>query len=420
MNIPYELRIGWRYTRIRKRPSGHGFIAFTALFSIIGIALGVAVLIVIMSVMNGFQRDVQDKLLSILPHIEVLPGADQNFTAQDWGPQIQKILLNHNVLSVAPYSDVQVLLQYNVVMRGVMLRGVNPDLEIQVSSLDPKIMNQHIINLLPGRFNMVLGSALAEMMNISVGDQVTLILPKSFPYSVNQMLGMKQCNVIGIFRSGHAELDQNLVYMHIQDLEHVYEKNMSTTLRIKLKDIHKAPTVAHELRAILPNDFDIYDWTQKNANWFSAVKIEKRIAFIVLMLIIAVAMFNLVSSLVMTVMNKRADIAVLKTLGARSQGIMLIFFIQGLVIGVIGILIGVFFGILVALNISIIVSFIQNLFGVQFLPQDVYLINELPSQLLISDIVKIVSLSFFLCMLATIYPSFCAAKVQPAQVLRYE
>lgn len=419
MKIPYEFQIGWRYTRVGKRTSGKGFISFTALLSMCGIALGVSVLIIVLSVMNGFQRDVRDRMLSIFSHIEIFSIFGPSAGLKDWNHQIKKALSHTHVVGAAPYFEGQALLGYGDSMQGLLLKGIDPDLEPQVSVLDSNINNNLFKKLLPGQFGLIIGGMFADSLGISIGEKVAVIVPQEMSSLVGGIPRFKHFTIVGIFRSGHVELDSNLVFLNIQDAQALYRRTTPTGVKLKLSDIHLAPRVASELRSILSRDVYIRDWTKQHGSWFAAVRIEKRMMFVVLTLIIAVAAFNLVSSLVMTVMDKQSDIAILRTLGARSTSIVLVFFVQGISIGVAGILIGAVMGILITLNIPVVIPAIERFLGIQFIPTGVYFVNELPVQLLWSDIVKIICIAFFFCVLATFYPSFRAAKIQPAKALRY-
>lgn len=420
MKIPYELQIGWRYTCVGKRTTGNGFISFIALLSMIGVALGVAVLIIVLSVMNGFQRDVRDKMLSVFPHVEFFSILGPSAGLKDWNKEAQKALSNSHVIGAAPYFEAQALLSCEDSVRGVMLRGIDPHLEVQVSSLAPNVMDKLFEYLLPGNFKIIIAGILADNMGISVGDKVTVVAPREQSTPAGIIPRMKKFTVAGIFRSGHFEFDSNLVFMNIEDAQIFYRRTSPSGVRLKLADINLAPRITNELRSVLSKDVFVTDWTKQNSNWFAAMQVEKRMMFIILTLLIAVAAFNLVSSLVMTVMDKQADIAILRTLGAQSKSIMLIFFTQGIAIGIIGIFMGMLCGVLIALNIPVIVPTVERLLGVHFLPKGVYFIDELPSQLLWSDVSKVASMAFLFCMLATLYPSFRATQIKPAKALRYK
>ncbi|MCG5077920.1 lipoprotein-releasing ABC transporter permease subunit [Paraburkholderia tagetis] len=417
MKLPYEWQIGWRYTRAGKRTTGNGFISFIALISMSGIALGVAALIVVLSVMNGFQRDVRDRMLSVLAHIEIFSPTG---TMPDWQLTAKEAKANPEVIGAAPYVDAQALLTRGESLSGVALRGVEPSEEPQVSDINKEMKAGSLDDLTPGSFNIVLGGDLAANLGVTKGDKVTLVAPEGSITPAGMLPRLKQFTVAGVFESGHYEYDSSLALINIRDAEVLYRLAAPSGVRLRLKDMQRAPAVARQLVHTLSGDLYIRDWTQQNKTWFSAVQIEKRMMFIILTLIIAVAAFNLVSSLVMTVTNKQADIAILRTLGAQPGSIMKIFFVQGVTIGFAGTGIGIALGCLIAWSIPWSVPMIEHLFGVQFLPPSVYFISELPSELVASDVIRIGSIAFVLSALATLYPSWRAAKVRPAEALRYE
>ncbi|MBN3853136.1 lipoprotein-releasing ABC transporter permease subunit [Paraburkholderia sp. Ac-20340] len=417
MKLPYEWQIGWRYTRAGKRTTGNGFISFIALISMSGIALGVAALIVVLSVMNGFQRDVRDRMLSVLAHVEIFSPTG---SMPDWQLTAKEAKTNSEVIGAAPYVDAQALLTRGDSVSGVALRGVEPSEEPQVSDIDKEMKLGSMNDLTPGSFNIVLGADLAVSLGVTKGDKVTLVAPEGTITPAGMLPRLKQFTVVGVFESGHYEYDSTLALVNIRDAEVLYRLAAPSGVRLRLKDMQRAPTVARQLVHTLSGDLYIRDWTQQNKTWFSAVQIEKRMMFIILTLIIAVAAFNLVSSLVMTVTNKQADIAILRTLGAQPGSIMKIFVVQGVTIGFVGTAIGVALGCLIAWSIPWLVPMIEHLLGVQFLPPSVYFISELPSELVPGDVIRIGLIAFVLSALATLYPSWRAAKVRPAEALRYE
>ncbi|PTB19787.1 lipoprotein-releasing system transmembrane subunit LolC [Trinickia symbiotica] len=417
MKLPYEWQIGWRYTRAGKRTTGNGFISFIALVSMSGIALGVAALIVVLSVMNGFQKEVRDRMLSVLAHVEIFSPSG---AMPDWQLTANEARRNPEVIGAAPYVDAQALLTRQDAVSGVALRGVDPALEPQVSDIGKEMKAGRLTDLVPGQFNIVLGADLAENLGVTIGDKITLVAPEGSMTPAGLMPRLKQFTVAGMFQSGHYEYDSSLALVNIHDAEALFRVPAPTGVRLRLKDMQQAPRVAHELARTLSGDLYIRDWTQQNKTWFSAVKIEKRMMFIILTLIIAVAAFNLVSSLVMTVTNKQADIAILRTLGAQPGSIMKIFVVQGMTIGFVGTATGVALGTLIAWSIPWLVPMIEHLLGVQFLPPSVYFISELPSELVPGDVIRIGVIAFVLSTLATLYPSWRGAKVRPAEALRYE
>jgi lipoprotein-releasing system permease protein len=417
LKLPYEWQIGWRYTRAGKRTTGNGFISFIALVSMSGIALGVAALIVVLSVMNGFQRDVRDRMLSVLAHIEIFSPTG---SMPDWQLTAKEAKTNPEVIGAAPYVDAQALLTRGDSLSGVALRGIEPSEEPQVSDIDKEMKAGSLNDLTPGSWNIVLGGDLAASLGVQVGDKVTLVAPEGSITPAGMLPRLKQFTVVGVFESGHYEYDSTLALTNIHDAEILYRLPAPSGVRLRLKDMQRAPAVARQLVHTLSGDLYIRDWTQQNKTWFSAVQIEKRMMFIILTLIIAVAAFNLVSSLVMTVTNKQADIAILRTLGAQPSSIMKIFFVQGVTIGFVGTGLGVALGCLIAWSIPWTVPAIEHVLGVQFLPPSVYFISELPSELVASDVIRIGLIAFVLSALATLYPSWRAAKVRPAEALRYE
>ncbi|PZX27943.1 MULTISPECIES: lipoprotein-releasing ABC transporter permease subunit [Cupriavidus] len=416
MKFPYEWQIGWRYTRASKRASRNTFISFISMISMLGIALGVAALIVVLSVMNGFQKEVRDRMLSVLAHIEVIgPSA-----LPDWQKTAAEALQNKEVVGAAPYVAAQAMLTRDDAVRGVLLRGVEPSQEPKVSEIGSQFRAGNMAALVPGSFGIALGNELANAMGVQVGDKVTLLAPQGTITPAGVLPRLKQFTVVGVFSSGHFEFDSALALVNLQDAETLFRLSGPTGVRLKLQDMQRAPLVAQELAGTMSGELYLRDWSKQNRNWFAAVQTEKRMMFIILTLIIAVAAFNLVSTLVMTVTDKQADIAILRTMGAQPGSIMKIFIVQGVAIGFIGTLLGVAGGTLIATNIDVIVPFIERLLHVQFLPRDIYFISQLPSDPRVNDIATIGIISFVLATLATLYPSWRAARVNPAEALRYE
>ncbi|CAG7601649.1 lipoprotein-releasing ABC transporter permease subunit [Candidatus Vallotia tarda] len=417
MKLPYEWQIGLRYTRTGKRSSDNGFISFISLISMLGIALGVAALIVVLSVMNGFQKEVRDRMLSVLAHIEILSPIG---SMPNWQLTNNEARQNSSVLGCAPYVDAQALLVRKNSVNGVTVRGIDPALEPQVSDISTKIKIGRLVDLKPASFSIVIGVNLASALGVTLGDKVMLVAPDGDFTPADMLPRFKQFTVVGIFESGHYEFDRTLALISIIDAQSLFQLSAPTGLRLRIKDMQHAPEVARQLTVTLSGHQYIRDWTQQNKTWFSAVKIEKRMMFIILMLITAVATFNLVSSLVMTVTDKQADIAILRTLGAQSRSIMKIFIIQGVTIGFVGTSIGITLGCILAVSIPWLVPLIEYAFNFQFLPPSIYFISELPSDLVMVDVIKIGTIAFVLSILATLYPSWRGAKVHPAKALRYE
>lgn len=416
--LPYELQLGLRYTRAGRSMRRNGFISFISAVSMLGIGLGVAALIVVLSVMNGFQKDVTGRMLSVISHIEVFsPDGD---ALPDPGRTLAEVRQNKAVVGAAPFVDQQSLIARGDLMQGAIVRGIDPQQEPQVTDLAAQLQDTLLPKLQPGSFDVLLGSDLARKLRAGPGDKVTLIAPSGQVTPAGVMPRLKQVTVAGTFTSGHYEYDSTLVLLHIQDAERIYRVAGPTGIRLKLRDMNAARQVADELAATLSGHLLILDWTRQNATWFAAVQLEKRMMFIILALIVAVAAFNLVSTLVMTVQDKRADIAILRTLGASPTSILKIFVVQGALVGVLGTLGGLLLGLLIAYNIDVIVPFIERVLHVSFLPKDIYLINRMPSDPRASDIVPVALISLLLSLLATLYPSWRASHVNPAEALRYE
>ena len=418
MPIPYELQLGWRYTRAGRATRRNGFISFISGVSMLGIALGVAALIIVLSVMNGFQKEVTDRMLGVISHIEITSRDGQALADIDAIAAAAR--KNKEVIGVAPFIASQALIARGEDMKGTLIRGIDPKLEPQVTDISMTAQKGALDKLVPGQFGVVLGIELARSLYVRDGDQVTLIAPGGQVTPAGVVPRLKQFTVVGTFDSGHYEYDSALAMIHEEDAQRVFRLDGPSGLRIKLKDLHQAREVADELAATLPGSFLIRDWTRQNKTWFAAVQVEKRMMFIILTLIVAVAAFNLVSTLVMTVTDKRADIAILRTLGASPKSIMGIFVVQGAMVGVIGTVLGLALGLGIAYNIDVIVPAIEHALHTSFLPQDIYLISKMPSDPQQSDIMPIAIISLVLSFAATLYPSWRASRVNPAEALRYE
>ena len=338
MNWPYELQIGWRYTRSGRAGRRNGFISFISAVSMAGIALGVAALIIVLSVMNGFQKEVRDRMLAVIAHVEVRALGDA--ALPDWRLTAAKARQHPQVIGAAPFVAAQALIAQGEQMRGTLVRGISPDDEASVTDLAAKLRGTVLTRLQPGAWGVVLGGELARSLGVREGDKVALIAPGGQVTPAGVIPRLKQLTVVGTFDSGHYEYDSTLVLLHHEDAQRIFRLEGPTGIRLKLRDLHQARTVAQELASSLSGDLLIRDWTQQNRTWFAAVQLEKRMMFIILTLIVAVAAFNLVSTLVMTVQDKRADIAILRTLGASPRSIMAIFVVQGAMVGVIGTLAG--------------------------------------------------------------------------------
>jgi lipoprotein-releasing system permease protein len=418
MQIPYELILGWRYTRAGRATRRNGFISFISGVSMLGIALGVAALIIVLSVMNGFQKEVRDRMLSVVSHIEIY--APYGAALPDLARTLAETRANPQVIGAAPFIAAQALLARGEDMKGTIVRGIDPALEPEVTDLAGELKNTALTRLIPGEFGVVLGGELARSLGVVEGDKVTLVAPSGQVTPAGVVPRLKQMTVVGTFDSGHYEYDSALVLMHLDDAARIFRLEGPSGVRLKLQDLHQARAVAAELAKTLTGDLLIRDWTRQNRTWFAAVQLEKRMMFIILTLIVAVAAFNLVSTLVMTVTDKRADIAILRTLGASPQSIMGIFVVQGAMVGVIGTLAGLVLGLGVAFNIDVLVPALEQFLGATFLPKDVYLISSMPSDPQQSDILPVALISLVLAFVATLYPSWRASRVNPAEALRYE
>jgi len=415
--LPFELRIGWRYTRAGRSTRRNGFISFISGVSMLGIALGVAALIIVLSVMNGFQKEVRDRMLSVVSHIEIYSASG---ALPDPAQTIREARANPEVVGAAPFISMQALLARGEDMKGALVRGIDPALEPQVTDMAGGAQQAVLARLVPGGFGIVLGGELARNMGVQAGDQVTLIAPGGQVTPAGVVPRLKQMTVVGTFESGHYEYDSALVFMHLEDAQRMFRLEGPSGVRLKLRDLQQARVVGRQLAQQLSGDMLVRDWTQQNRTWFAAVQVEKRMMFIILTLIVAVAAFNLVSTLVMTVTDKRADIAILRTLGASPGSIMGIFVVQGAMVGVIGTVAGLLLGLGVALNIDVIVPALEQALGAHFLPQDIYVISRMPSDPRSADIVPVALISLVLSFVATIYPSWRASQVNPAEALRYE
>ncbi len=412
---PYELFIGLRYTRAKRR---NHFISFISLISMLGMGLGVMALIVVLSVMNGFQTEIRERMLGASPHLEIVADGGRMY---DWPAILNMVAQHPQVAAAAPYVAGQGMLSFGQSVQGVMVRGIDPARETAITELSGKIKAGALEDLRSGQFNIVLGSDLARALGVKLGEKVMLVAPQGQITPAGMMPRLKQFRVVGIFEIGMAPYDNSLALIEINDAQKLFLLGDAVTgVSSKLRNIDLAPQVASELQRELPLNLYANDWTHQNSNYFRAVQMEKRMMFIILSLIVAVAAFNIVSTLVMAVTDKQADIAILRTLGASPRSIMKIFIVQGVVIGVIGTLLGSIGGIALALNLDVVVPFIEHTLGMQFLAKDVYYITELPSDLRYSEVALIAAMSFLISLLATLYPSWRASKTQPAEALRYE
>jgi lipoprotein-releasing system permease protein len=413
--VRYELLVGLRYTRAKRR---NRFIGINSLVSMIGIALGVWALIVVLSVMNGFQKEVRTRILGVVSHVQISgPGG----VLADWQPVAQVAAENRHVLASAPFVQGQAMLSAGRAVRGALIRGIEPEQEERVADFARHMRTGKLTALKPGEFGVILGADLARALGTLPGDKVALIAPQGTVTPAGVIPRLKQFTVVGIFEAGIVDADAGLALVNIRDAQTLYQMGSAVTgVRLKLDDLFEARAVARDLTGRLPQDAFAADWTRSHANFFRAVEIEKRMMFLILALIVLVAAINIISTLVVAVADKQADIAILRTLGAAPGSIMRIFVVQGMVIGVVGTLIGVATGIVTALNIDVIVPAIERALNVKFIQKDVYLIPELPSDLQMADVISVALLGLGLSLFATLYPSWRASRVNPAEALRYE
>ncbi|WP_323018005.1 lipoprotein-releasing ABC transporter permease subunit [Castellaniella sp.] len=423
--MAYEWWIGARYAGLarvgRGGRRGDRFVSFVAASSMAGIGLGVAALIIVLSVMNGFQTQVRDRMLSVLPHIELyVPGGGHEQVLDRWQDLAQAAKADPEVRGAAPFVAAQAMLARGQSLSGVQIRGIDPAIEPQVSDLKGQLESGTLDSLSPGSFNVIIGSQIAQSLGLMVGDTVLMLAPQGSISPAGFAPRMRQFTVSGVFATGYYEYDATLAFVNVQDAARVFRDSGVSGVRLKIADMQQAPQVARQLLNLMPPGVQAMDWTQNNRTWFAAVQTEKRMMFLILTLIVAVAAFNLLSSLVMAVKDKRSDIAILRTLGATPGEVAKIFLIQGALIGVVGTAAGVLLGTVTAYNIDVIVPWIERMLGIQFLPQQIYFISELPSNPQAGDITVIGVTSLVLSLLATLYPSWRASRLQPAQVLRHD
>ncbi|MDH3889121.1 MAG: lipoprotein-releasing ABC transporter permease subunit [Gammaproteobacteria bacterium] len=412
---PFELFVGLRYTHSRRRTH---FISFISMTSMLGIALGVTALITVLSVMNGFEKELRDRILGMASHATVTTYTGR---LPDWQGMQQALADNERIVAMAPYVRGESMLSLGKQVSGALLRGVLPGMEGDVSDVVSHINGGDLGLLEEGKYSIILGSELAIALGAGIGDSITVVSPQVTIGPTGIMPRLRRFTVTGIFEVGMYEYDRGVALVHIKDAAKLFRLDDNVTgLRLKLDDIFAAPKIARALSAELPLDYRVEDWTRQHANFFRAVKTEKRVMFIILTLIVAVAAFNIVSTLVMVVTDKRADIAILRTLGASPGSIMTVFIIQGIVIGAMGTALGVAGGVGLALNVETIVPAIESMFNVEFLAADVYYISDVPSELHWNDVWVMASVSLGLSLLATLYPAWRAASTQPAEALRYE
>lgn len=419
MALPFELAVGLRYTKAGRRGRRKdGFMSFISGISVASIALGVMALIIVLSVMNGFQKEVRDRMLSVLSHAEVYNLAGSVGNWQDTLGTLKAA--ESRIVAGAPFVSGQALLSAGAGVQGAMVRGIDPAVEHSVSDIPSAVRMGSVDNLKAGSFGIILGRDLARQLRVGPGDKVTLIVSKGNVTPAGFVPRMKQMTVMGLVDSGHYEFDSTLCVMNVTDAATLFRTGGATGIRLKLSDMNEAPAVVRSIRQHLPSGWYATDWTMQNRTWFAAVQVEKTMMSIILFLIVLVGAFGLVSTLVMTVTEKQSDIAILRTLGASPGSIMRIFMIQGSIVGFTGVAVGVSLGLLIACNLDVIVPFIEGILGVEFLPKEIYFISSMPSDPRASDIVPIAVLSFAMSLIATLYPSWRAARTRPAEALRYE
>ena len=413
---PLELFVGLRDIRAKRR---NQFISFISFSSMLGIALGVTALITVLSVMNGFITELRERILGMASHVTI---SGYEGELKDWRNVADQVLASQpRVVGLAPYIRSEGMLTFGQEVSGTIIRGILPGEEPQVSNVWEKMLQGQLSDLKEGEYNIILGKGLARSLGVLVGEKVTLVTPQAMTTPAGILPRLKRFTVVGVFEVGHNDYDTAMAFMHIKDAAKLFRMSDNVTrIRLKLDDLFQAPWVRKDLSKTLPGLYWLSDWTLQHANFFRAVNIEKRMMFFILMLIVAVAAFNIMASLVMVVTDKQADIAILRTLGAKPRSIMFIFLIQGAVIGVIGNVLGAIGGVSLALNVETVVPFIEGLFGVDFMPADVYYISDFPSELHWDDVTQITMVAFLLSVVFTIYPAWRAARTQPAEALRYE
>ncbi len=412
---PLEVYVGLRYTRAKRR---NHFISFISLTSMLGIALGVTALITVLSVMNGFERELKERILGMASHATI-SGTDG--TLIGWRDLIDQSRAHADVVGVAPYVQAEAMLNRGGAVRGALVRGVLPETEPEVSEIDRFMEEGSMDSLRAGEFNVLLGIGLARALGARLGTKVTLIAPTATVTPAGILPRLRRFTVTGIFKVDHGQFDAALAVVHLDDAAKLFQLDDRVSgLRIKLEDMDDAPRISKELARSFGGRYWVRDWTQHNANFFRALKTEKTVMFVILTLIVAVAAFNIVSTLVMVVTDKEADIAILRTLGTSPASVMVIFIVQGTLIGLIGTLLGMLGGVLLATNVETVVPAIESFFNTKFLPPDIYYISEVPSDMRWPDVFLISGVAFIMSMLATIYPAWRASRTQPAEALRYE
>jgi lipoprotein-releasing system permease protein len=415
MFTPYELFVGLRYTKAKRR---NHFISFISLSSMLGIALGVTALITVLSVMNGFENELRHRILGMTAHATI---STYRNGLNNWQSIVTKVKTNQHVVDAAPYIQKEGMLMFGSQVNGSIIRGVLPEEEKKVSVVTSKMIQGNFSDLKAGAYRIILGKDLARILNVEVGEKVTVVSPTTNVTIAGVTPRLKRFLVSGIFEVGMYEYDSAMAMIHAEDAQKLFKMGDGMSgVRVMIDDLYSAPLVSRQLVDDLPGKYWVRDWTQYHSNFFKAIKTEKTVMFVILLLIVAVAAFNIVSTLVMVVTDKESDIAILRTLGASPGSVMVLFIVQGTVIGLVGTLMGSLGGVTLALNVETIVPVIERLMGVEFMPSDVYYISDLPSELHWDDVIKITVVSFMLSIVATIYPAWRASKTQPAVSLRYE
>jgi lipoprotein-releasing system permease protein len=415
MSQPFETWIGGRYVRSR---SSNSFVSLISAISMLGIAIAVAVLIVVLSVVNGFERELKDRLLTMTAHASVEAVEGQ---MRDWQAMTALAQDNPRVVAAAPYVDGQSLLVFGERLSGAELRGIDPEAEGRVSGVGRVMTAGELGSLRPGRFNIVLGVELAAALQVGVGDKVTVTLAEGIVTPAGVVPRTKRFTVSGMYRVGMYEFDRRLAFINIGDAQRLYRlQDAVTGVRLSVTELFAAPQIVREVALASGGVVLVSDWTRRHVNFFRSIQITKSILFVILLLVIGVAAFNIVSTLVMVVKDKQSDIAILRTIGAQPRSILGIFVMQGSVIGVVGTLTGVVAGILLSLNLESIVSFFESVFGIKFLAADVYFISDLPAELKAADVARIAGIALALALVSTIYPAWVAARTAPAEALRYD
>ena len=412
---PLPVYIGLRYTRARRR---NHFISFISMISMLGIALGVTALITVLSVMNGFEKELRERILGVVSHVTVRGATGP---LHDWERLEQDLRGRPGVIGLAPFVNAEGMISNGPRVSGAVLRGVLPEQEGEVSDLPEKMRVGSIQDLVPGEFGIVLGRELARALGVGPGDRVVVITPQASVTPAGFLPRLKRFTVVGMFEIGMFEYDSALALMHIEDAATLFRLDGGVSgVQLRLADLFQAPRFGAALAEQMPFDYRVVNWTQQHANFFRAVQMEKTVMFVILLLIVAVAAFNLVSTLVMLVTDKQADIAILRTLGASPAAVMAVFIVQGSVVGIVGTVLGLIGGVALAQNVETVVPALERLFDIQFLAPDVYYISDLPSDMRWSDVGTVTVIAFVLCLFATLYPAWRASRVNPAEALRYE